>query len=281
MIEESKNHKIYMYTNLINNKVYVGRTCQTLESRAGHKGTRYQGCIKFWNAIQKYGWENFKCEIIEKDLTDGEAQVLEEKYIRLFDSVDNGYNVLYDSSNYSDNYRKSVSEAVKSSSKNKERAEKLKETMKGKNNPFYGKHHTKETIEKMRNVKLGKKLTEEHKKKISEHNTRPFLGKHHTKETIEKMRNAKLGKKLTEEHKKKVGLAGLGRKVSEDTKRKISETHKKNGTYNSKPVLCIELNKRYKCIQEAARDFNISNDRIRYACKNPNKILEGYHWKFI
>ncbi len=49
-----------------------------------------------------------------------------------------------------------------------------------------------------------------------------------TPEAKLKMRNAKLGKKLSEEHKRKIGLAGigkkycLGKKLSEETKQKIS-----------------------------------------------------------
>jgi hypothetical protein len=44
-----------------------------------------------------------------------------------------------------------------------------------------------------------------------------------TEETREKMRQAKIGKKLSSEHKEKVRLASIGRKTSEETKRKISE----------------------------------------------------------
>ena len=47
-----------------------------------------------------------------------------------------------------------------------------------------------------------------------------------TPEHREKLRQAKLGTKLSEETKKKVGAAQIGRKLSEETKRKISETKK-------------------------------------------------------
>lgn len=54
----------------------------------------------------------------------------------------------------------------------------------GENNPFYGKKHTKESIEKMRLSKIGKKHTEETKKKLSEvhkgikpWNSKPHEGK--------------------------------------------------------------------------------------------------------
>jgi HNH endonuclease len=45
-----------------------------------------------------------------------------------------------------------------------------------------------------------------------------------TPEHREKLRQAKLGKKLTAEHRANVGKAQLGRKLSEETKRKISES---------------------------------------------------------
>jgi hypothetical protein len=44
-----------------------------------------------------------------------------------------------------------------------------------------------------------------------------------TPEHREKLRQAKLGRKLSEETKRKVGAAGCGRKASEETRRKISE----------------------------------------------------------
>jgi len=37
----------------------------------------------------------------------------------------------------------------------------------GENNPFFGKHHTKESKEKMRKYHIGKTLSEKHKKNIS------------------------------------------------------------------------------------------------------------------
>ena len=38
-----------------------------------------------------------------------------------------------------------------------ERKQKIRERMLGINNPFYGKKHTKESIRKMRELKLGEK----------------------------------------------------------------------------------------------------------------------------
>ena len=70
-----------MYTNRVNGKVYIGRTCQTLERRAGTQGNNYKSCHKFWNAIQKYGWDNFVPSILLDNLTFKEAALKEIEFI--------------------------------------------------------------------------------------------------------------------------------------------------------------------------------------------------------
>lgn len=279
-MNKKKCHIVYKYTNKVNGKVYIGQTCRTMEKRACYNGNGYKGCSKFWNAIQKYGWDSFIPKVLEDNLTSEEASDRERFYIKQYNSIKEGYNLLESNLIFSDEYRENMRNAIKDSPNNEERKKKVSESLKGCKNPFYGKHHSEESKEKIRKAKLGKKLSEEHKKKISEGNVRPFLGKKHKPESIEKMRKAKLGKKLSEEHKRKVGFAGLGRKVPENVRKKISEAHKRNGNYNSKAVICVELNKEYKCMREAARAFDVSYDRIKYACLHPYKLLKGYHWRF-
>ena len=48
-------------------KSYIGITKNT-NKRFGTNGNGYKNQPKFWNAIQKYGWENFTHEIIEDNL---------------------------------------------------------------------------------------------------------------------------------------------------------------------------------------------------------------------
>lgn len=55
---------IYKVTNLINDKIYVGRTTRKFEARIyqhKHNNTSLIG-----QDIQKYHWENFRAEIIEE-----------------------------------------------------------------------------------------------------------------------------------------------------------------------------------------------------------------------
>ena len=55
---------IYKITNIINNKVYIGQTVNTIKYR-WHKHCNSDGCRSLHNAILKYGKENFNIEIIE------------------------------------------------------------------------------------------------------------------------------------------------------------------------------------------------------------------------
>lgn len=89
-----KTYCIYCHTNKINNKKYIGQTCQSPEKR-WKMGRGYVNCPRFYSAIQHYGWENFKHEILETGLTAEEANSREQFYINLFQTQDinKGYNM--------------------------------------------------------------------------------------------------------------------------------------------------------------------------------------------
>lgn len=89
-----KKYIVYIHTNLINNKKYIGITCQEPQKRWGKDGYGYREQLKFYNAIQKYGWNNFSHEIVAKNLTNEEALELESEYISYYNSINNGYNIL-------------------------------------------------------------------------------------------------------------------------------------------------------------------------------------------
>lgn len=58
---------IYLITNLVNGKKYVGQTRQSLKKRIiGHKRDSRKHKVGVDADIRKYGWENFKAEIIEE-----------------------------------------------------------------------------------------------------------------------------------------------------------------------------------------------------------------------
>lgn len=76
-----------------NGRAYIGITKQGLERR-WRSGTHYDYNRRFFLAIVKYGWDNFKHEILESGLTYEEAKRKETEYIEKFQTSDErfGYN---------------------------------------------------------------------------------------------------------------------------------------------------------------------------------------------
>ena len=58
-------YTVYMHTSP-SNKRYIGVTKQKPISRWRTDGSGYKHNKHFWNAIQKYGWDNFEHIIIEE-----------------------------------------------------------------------------------------------------------------------------------------------------------------------------------------------------------------------
>ena len=85
---------VYKHTSP-SGKVYIGITSKEPKYR-WNSGHGYRQCKGFWNSIQKYGWNNFKHEILFQDLTKQAAETLERELIRQYHSTDSkyGYNIL-------------------------------------------------------------------------------------------------------------------------------------------------------------------------------------------
>lgn len=90
-----KKYKVYKHTNIINGKVYIGITSYKYVKTRWDNGKGYSQQSLFWNAIKKYGWENFKHEILFTDLTKEEACQKEIELIAFYKSNQRefGYNL--------------------------------------------------------------------------------------------------------------------------------------------------------------------------------------------
>ena len=87
-------YTVYIHTNTFNNKKYIGITSLPPEKR-WKEGKGYKNQPRFYNAIKKYGWDNFSHKILFSNLSEEEALLEEEKLIKHFKTTNSsfGYNV--------------------------------------------------------------------------------------------------------------------------------------------------------------------------------------------
>lgn len=86
------NYCVYKHTNLETGKIYYGISENYLFR--WNDGVGYQTNLLFWKDIIKYGWKNFKHEIIFESLTREKAKFYEGMLIQETQSYlpENGYN---------------------------------------------------------------------------------------------------------------------------------------------------------------------------------------------
>jgi group I intron endonuclease len=189
-----KIHYVYVTTNLVNGKQYIG-------DHTINKGKYYIGSGNIMElAIQKYGAENFFKEILEWFPTRKEAFIAQEKYINEFNTLSpNGYNIsptggmnenggLHSEESKEKNRQSHLGQiawnkGIKLSEehrKNMSISRCINKCALGENNGMYGIQHSQETKNKIRIANIGKKHSEETIQKqhiASSGNNNPMYGK--------------------------------------------------------------------------------------------------------
>lgn len=266
-----------MHKNKINEKMYIGITSRRPEVRWGNNGSQYTSTRNpcFYNAIKKYGWDNFEHIILFENLTEQEAKSKERELIAeyhtcVYDDNKMGYNMTFGG------------EGLLGHVASEETRRKMSECRLGEKNAFYGKHHTKESKKKLSDALKGKMVGENN----------PFYGQTHSEETKQKL--SEYASARTGDKNPNYGnhaLAGenhpwYGKHLPEETKQKISAARK--GKYagkdssNAKPVYCYETDKVYVTTREAAQELQIDASLIGKLCKGTYKkdSIKGYHLRY-
>ena len=89
---EDKTHTVYLHINPKNKKVYAGITNQNVYKR-WKNGHGYTKCKKFYNAIVKYGWDNFHHIVLSPNLTKYEVNRIESSLISYYVNLGISYNI--------------------------------------------------------------------------------------------------------------------------------------------------------------------------------------------
>lgn len=247
---------VYVTTNLINGKRYIGRCCMQTTRKNSWKHYLGSGYL-LEKAFKKYGKENFKRTIISFAYDNDELNKQESDLIKFFDATnnDNYYNI---SDKYYYNFWKHATDAEKEEMKLKmsqksiwknlskpeleKRKNEYSERVKGEKNPFFNKKHSDNT-----------------KRKISQSNKGKTIGD----------KNASYWKgKTGKEHNR------YGSTFSEESKKKMSESAKKRiqriGCPNHTSIIIILNGEEYF--------FNTLQDSYEF-CKKENIIPNTYKKK--
>lgn len=143
--------KIYVVTNLVNGKKYVGRTRCDNDNYYGSGDL-----VK--KAIRKYGKENFSKVYVDSTLGSNEANKLEVEWILKEDSlIPNGYNLLLHGygGNMSESQKKIIKQGVKAQWDDPNSIFNSKEYRKRLSDAAQNRIWSDETKEKIRQSKLG------------------------------------------------------------------------------------------------------------------------------
>ena len=240
---------IYVWTNILNGKHYVGQT-QNFYNRM----TQYDrvGATQYLQiAINKYGVDCFNIEILELcdvDNLDGREQFWMDFYESYM--PDKGYNICHYASTtrgykHTEETRKKISNIVKLNAAH----------LFGENNPMYGKVHPDEWRKKHSEwLKDRWANDEEYRKfwseKMSGENNY-FYGKHFDGES-----NPRWGKHCNEE-----------------SKQKARDHH----PFTIK-VICVETNEEFESINQAVRYFGGKAANVSAVLDKPNRMYKGYHF---
>lgn len=247
-MEEERKYCVYMHQNKINGKKYIGLTSQNIFYRFREDGNGYKHCSYFYNAIQKYGWNNFEHKVLLENLSKKEACEKEKYFIKLYSSnkSDYGYNLTSGGDGVC-GYKHTIEERKKISKIAKDRFE---------NNPSANLNASKIYCN---GIVFGSLLE---------------CAKHYNlKESV--LRNYLNGKTVCPKY-----LINFGIKyVDKETKIKYSKNYYTGK--NSRRVKCIETNEIFDCILDAAKDKNLFSGNITRVCQGNQITTGGFHWEYI
>lgn len=221
---------IYKTTNLVNNKVYIGKSEKTFTPK-------YLGSGKLlWRAISKYGINNFKVELIEycDDINDLNTR---EKYWIAKHSK-NSYNLAEGGTG-------------------------------GWTTRHYDEHTLKKFKEKLSISQKGRIVSESTREKLSKLNKNRFHGNRETlSNALKKVWEDPSSSYNSLEYRKKLSDSAKNRVWKDETKNKIRDG--KMGSKNPMAIKIQVDDIIYETRRECAKAYNISETAVTKRCLSKN-----------
>lgn len=221
---------IYKTTNLINNKVYIGKSEKEFD------GTYYGSGVILHKAIKKYGKSNFTVDIIEKCKNITELNEREKYWIKYY-------------SNYSYN---------------------LAEGGTGGNTIKHFSNKRLEQYKlKLSKVRMGHIVTQKTRDKISKANKGRLMGDRDSiKQSIKELWKDPNSVYNSEEYRKNLSNGASNREWSDETKEKIRQS--KLGSKNPGSVTIKVGELIFETRKDCANHFNISDTAVTKRCNSKN-----------
>jgi group I intron endonuclease len=274
---------IYMYTSP-SGKSYIGQTWYPDKRKKQHKDARSKSY--FHSAIKKYGFENFKYEILHENIQNQiELDLLESCEIENKKTLHPyGYNLMITGRGGL------LTEEHKNRIKKAHLALELKMPEYTKQcliKANKGRKLPREQVAKAANKNRGKKRTEEFKINqsikqkgikrgpLSEEHKNKLRGRKMPVWQIELLRNINKNRKIKEEQKNIIRECNKNRVWKEDSKQKIILKLSKN-------VLCIETGIIYLNCKEAAIKNGFKHSSAISRCAlGKTETSYGFHWEYV
>ena len=277
-------HYIYIYTNKLNGKKYIGQTTKTLNERAGSNFKNYEESWKFYTALCKDGIDAFNREIVYQTEDSGLANAKEIELIKKYSSQndDFGYNIQPGGSLFimNDIIKAKIGIAVKNSEKYQ------KNNFKAHAKPIvavslvdasYQYFDSATEAADVLNLSRGN-ISAICRGKGRAISLAGYLFRFKTNFDPDKVNSyitaykERQSKRYSNERNEKLKRS-LQQKYARDTS-KFDSIRKK--------VICIETNEIFKSLKDAALAKNIkAASNIREVCNGKRVTAGNYHWKFL
>lgn len=285
--DDEKKWCVYMHTNKTNGKKYIGITSQSPPEKRWMNGYGYKKHSKhFWNAIQKYGWSNFKHEVLLQNETFEYACRAERCLIKHYKAKDRRYG--YNSTDGGEGTRGFVhtdeAKAIMSykhkqmwldAKYREDRIQKYKEAWQ---NEEYREWQKQLNIEKCKDPEKRKFLSGISKQAWSNEEFRKI--------------QSEISKKRWENEEYRNKFSGenshfYGKSLPDWHKEKLRQSCSGVNNKQHKPIFCIELNEIFWGARAAQKKYGFFDSNITKCCSGKSSYAykhpitgEKLHWLY-